>query len=82
MKFVEGDLLSDSWNTDLPRKVYDGVLCFAAMHHIPAYERRLKLLRMVRHSMRKGGLFIHSNWQFHRSPRLLSRVQPWSLMGI
>ena len=82
VQFVEGDLLSDSWNTILPRKVYDGVLCFAAMHHIPAYERRLQLVRMVRQAIHKGGMFIHSNWQFHRSPRLLSRVQPWSIVGI
>jgi len=30
----------------------------------------------------EGGLFIHSNWQFHKSPRLLARVQPWSVLEI
>jgi hypothetical protein len=32
--------------------------------------------------LKPGGLFIHSEWQFQNSPRLLARVQPWSVAGI
>jgi hypothetical protein len=61
---------------------YDGILCFAAMHHIPAYEKRLQLVRQVRELLTDGGLFIHSNWQFQHSPRLMARVQSWSKVGL
>lgn len=37
---------------------------------------------MVRTLIPIGGLFIHSNWQFQHSPRLLTRVQAWSQIGI
>ncbi|HSM23945.1 MAG TPA: class I SAM-dependent methyltransferase [Anaerolineaceae bacterium] len=82
VNFMEVDLLSDSWSSNLPRKNYDGVVCFAAMHHIPGYQTRLRLVQMVRTLIPIGGLFIHSNWQFQHSPRLLTRVQAWSQIGI
>lgn len=80
--FFEADLLANDWVGILPRKHYDGILCFAAMHHIPGYQTRLKLVREVRSLLPEGGLFIHSNWQFHKSSRLLARVQPWSILDI
>jgi ubiquinone/menaquinone biosynthesis C-methylase UbiE len=82
IQFLEADLLSDNWISTLQRNSYDGVLCFAALHHIPGYDIRLRLVRMVRSLLPQGGQFIHSNWQFHNSPRLMARVQPWSQIGI
>ncbi len=82
IQFLAGDLTSNNWPAILPRKSYDGVLCFAAMHHLPAYERRLQLVHQVRQLLWRGGLFIHSNWQFQNSPRLLARIQPWSQVGL
>jgi SAM-dependent methyltransferase len=82
ISFTEADLLSSDWISFLPRKEYDGVFSFAAMHHIPGYTTRLKLAHAVRTLLPEGGLFIHSNWQFHHSPRLLARVQPWSKIEI
>ncbi len=82
IQFIEADLLSAHWPASLLRSSYDGVLCFAAMHHIPEFETRLQLVRQVRALLMEGGFFIHSNWQFQNSPRLLARVQPWSQIGI
>jgi SAM-dependent methyltransferase len=82
IQFTEFDLLSPVWPTVLPRKQFDGILCFAAMHHIPAYEKRLQLVRQVRGMLMEGGLFIHSNWQFQHSPRLVARIQSWSQIGL
>ena len=82
VEFFEGDLLAQDWVTTLPRDQYDGVLCFAAMHHIPGYQTRLKLVKAARSLLPLGGLFIHSNWQFQKSTRLLARVQDWSQVGL
>lgn len=82
IRFVEADLLAKNWPDILPRKSYDGILCFAALHHIPGYETRLNLVRQVRQLLPAGGLFIHSNWQFQNSPRLMARVQDWSQIGL
>jgi len=80
--FMEADLLTNDWLSLLPRKKYDGVLCFAVMHHIPGYQVRLNLVQAIRSLLESGGLFVHSNWQFHKSPRLVKRVLPWSTLGI
>lgn len=82
IRFDEADLLSPAWPAIVERKNYDGILCFAAMHHIPAYEKRLQLVRQVREFLVEGGSFIHSNWQFQHSPRLVARIQPWSQIGL
>ena len=82
IQFNETDLLSQFWPDTLPRGGYDGVLCFAAMHHIPGYETRLGLVRQVRQLLPPEGVFIHSNWQFQHSARLMARVQDWSQIGL
>ncbi|PKO05213.1 MAG: hypothetical protein CVU41_13120 [Chloroflexi bacterium HGW-Chloroflexi-3] len=82
IRFTEADLLTTEWPVVLERMKFDGVLCFATMHHIPAYEKRLQLVRQVRELLTDGGSFIHSNWQFQHSPRLMARVQHWSQIGL
>lgn len=54
------------------------VTAFAVLHHIPSTELRLNLLRVVNQSMKKDGLFVHSNWQFLNSDKLKARIQDWS----
>ena len=70
------------WATALPDQRWDGVLCFAALHHLPGAAERLALLQQVRALLPPGGWFIHSEWQFQHSPRLLARVQPWEQVGL
>ncbi len=82
IQFAEADLLSPVWPAAVERKKYDGILCFAAMHHIPAYEKRLQFVKQVRELLAEDGMFIHSNWQFQHSPRLMARVQSWSQIGL
>jgi len=82
MQFIQADLLNENWATPFPLEQLDGVLAFAALHHIPGRVQRERLVRQAAGLLRPGGLFIHSQWQFQHSPRLLARVQPWSLAGI
>lgn len=58
------------------------VTAFAVLHHIPSYDLRLNILRVVRQLLTGDGIFIHSNWQFLNSEKLKSRIQDWSKVGI
>ena len=58
------------------------VLAFAVLHHIPGKELRRQILRKVRRLLKYKGSFIHSEWQFLNSPRLVARIQPWSTLGL
>ena len=69
--------------TSLPRNdMFDIVLCFATLHHIPSHELRVSILRIVRQLLKDDGLFIHSNWQFLNSEKLKARIQPWEAAEI
>jgi tRNA (uracil-5-)-methyltransferase TRM9 len=62
--------------------IYDIIFCFAALHHIPAYETRLNILKKARNRLALAGKFIHSEWQFLNSPKLTARIQPWEQVNL
>ena len=80
--FNEINLADESWLSACSLKSYDGVLMFAALHHIPGAETRLRLVKQVARLLLPGALFIHSEWQFDRNPKLVARIQPWSAVGL
>lgn len=82
MKFLLRDLSFPDWHIDLPIDKFDFVLAFAVFHHIPSKELRHQIIEKVRTLLFSGGRFIHSEWQFLNSPRLLARLQPWEKAGI
>ena len=80
--FSLADLADPDWIHQVPTRPLRGVLAFAVLHHLPSFELRRRLLNQVRGLLTPGCLFIHSNWQFQNSPKLLQRVQPWHLAGL
>jgi SAM-dependent methyltransferase len=82
IRFEYADLRSDTWVEILHGVLLDGAMMFSVLHHIPGAENRLQILKNVHRSLKPGGMFIHSEWQFQNSPKLMSRIKPWSLAGI
>jgi tRNA (uracil-5-)-methyltransferase TRM9 len=82
MEFKHADLADPRWDDDLRSGSMDGVLAFAVMHHIPGRLLRGRILRQIHRVLKKDGAFIHSEWQFDRSPKLMARIQPWECIGI
>ena len=80
--FNEVNLADSNWKSVCSLKQYSGVLMFAALHHIPGAKTRLRLLGQIAALLPVGGLFIHSEWQFTHSPKLVARIQPWSAAGL
>ncbi len=61
---------------------FDGVMSFASIHHIPGRENRKAFFTRVNQVLKPDGLVFLSCWQFQHSPKLLSRVQSWSLVSV
>lgn len=80
--FRQADLTMSDWDATVGDKLFDTVLAFAVLHHLPGNETRQRLVRKIREHLKPGGRFIHSVWQFQNSPRLMERVQPWDSVGI
>jgi tRNA (uracil-5-)-methyltransferase TRM9 len=80
--FVKKDLLSVDWNMEWSQGSFDGILAFASLHHLPGEKRRTAVIQKAAKMIKTDGFFIHSEWQFQNSPKLLARVQPWSMVGL
>jgi tRNA (uracil-5-)-methyltransferase TRM9 len=80
--FLHRELTELDWADNLPHSIYDQILCFATLHHIPSKELRLQILRQVHGLLKPGGIFTLSNWQPRNSPKLSERIQPWSRLGL
>jgi len=82
LQFGLVDLSQPAWNAGLDQASFNGVLAFAVLHHLPGQELRRQVLRRVRDLLVPGGWFIHSEWQFQHSPRLLARRLPWEKVDL
>jgi tRNA (uracil-5-)-methyltransferase TRM9 len=80
--FAPADLSAADWAGGLAAGSFRGVLAFAVLHHLPSECMRRELLAQVHRLLAVGGVFIHSQWQFQHSERLMARVQPWERAGL
>jgi tRNA (uracil-5-)-methyltransferase TRM9 len=87
--FVQADLASPEWAENIrwlgsSSVIFkpDVVLAFAVLHHLPGEALRLQALQNARGCLGRGGIFVHSEWQFLSSPRWRGRIQPWELIGL
>jgi 2-polyprenyl-3-methyl-5-hydroxy-6-metoxy-1,4-benzoquinol methylase len=62
--------------------LFDTILAFAVLHHIPGAQTRASMLEKIRSLLQPQGQLIHSEWQFLKNPRLRQRIQPWEMAGI
>lgn len=88
-EFLFSDLADPEWDRSVITEfhpqhdtLFDLVLAFAVLHHIPGEAARLNLLRKVRSLLDSKGRFFHSVWQFMNDPRLRQRILPWETAGI
>ncbi len=82
IRFARANLADPDWVEAAAAFPVDVALAFAVLHHIPSAELRTRIVSQVNRLLPQGGLFIHSEWQFQRSPRWLARIQPWSRVGL
>lgn len=80
--FLQANLGVPGWEAALPWQVFNTILAFAVLHHLPGKDLRRGVLQSVRRLLSPGGRFIHSEWQFLNSPRLAARILPWDSVGL
>jgi SAM-dependent methyltransferase len=73
VRFAQTDLTDAEWVDGIAGFPVDVVLAFAVLHHLPDAEVRLRVLRQVNELLPEGGVFIHSEWQFQHSAKLMAR---------
>jgi SAM-dependent methyltransferase len=76
------DLTSPQWSSAFKEMIWDGVLAFAVLHHIPGQAIRSVLISRVRDLLSVGKPFWISVWQFQHSPRFRSRQIGWEAIHL
>jgi tRNA (uracil-5-)-methyltransferase TRM9 len=82
LEFYAASLADPHWEAALPPLAFDGVMSFAALHHLPGAALRRSILQKVRALLPAGGWFIHSEWQFQHSEKLMARRHAWNEVGL
>jgi tRNA (uracil-5-)-methyltransferase TRM9 len=82
LSFAEIDLTGDNWIGNLPKCRWDGIFCFAVLHHIPGKSRRENMCAQLRQLLFRDHFLWVSVWQPLNSPRLEKRIQPWGRVGL
>jgi tRNA (uracil-5-)-methyltransferase TRM9 len=72
--------IKDLFNIKFIQK-YDLVFAVAVLHHIPSEELRLKAFNNIWESLKKGGIFIMTNWNFFQNNRI-KYVEKYNLLKI
>ncbi len=80
--FRQQDLTTPGWEKVLEGRSFGYAFAFAALHHLPGFATRLKVVRGIHEHLAEGGFFFHSHWYFLNSPRWRARIQPWELAGL
>jgi tRNA (uracil-5-)-methyltransferase TRM9 len=80
--FLEANISSPGWEGILAGQKFDFILAFATLHHLPGEETRRQAIQAIHPLLAPGGSFIHSEWQFLNSPRLVQRIRPWETVGL
>lgn len=78
--FMERDMMQTDFLADLGE--FEAVVCLAALHHIPGWQNRVRLVREMAGSLAANGRLILSTWQFMNSERQRRKLRDWSKIGL
>jgi len=81
-QFFQVDLATPNWMEQFAGDIFTTIIAFAVLHHVPSDALRTQFLHQVYQLLAPDGLFIHSNWQFLNSSKLVARIQPWENIGL
>lgn len=69
----EQDVVASPPSTGL----FDLVVLFGVIHHIPGYDDRHQFMRVVAQHVVAGGQLVFATWRFYEFERFRKRIIPW-----
>ena len=80
IRFLQKNISADdNWLKGFKNKygLFDIIVCFALLHHIPGFQNRLLLLQNLRKLLIPGGYLALSLWNFESDARFLEHIISW-----
>jgi len=81
-QFQQVDLAVPGWQAPFSDAPFDWLVSFAVLHHLPGEDFRREIVRIFSELIKQDGKIAISVWQWQNSPRLRSRVLPWSTVDL
>jgi len=76
------DISRPGWSDSFRGASFDCVVALAALHHIPSFKLRARVLREMAQLLAPRGRVLLSTWQFVESDRLRRKIVDWTEAGI
>jgi SAM-dependent methyltransferase len=76
------DVTRPNWTANLPHAPFDCVVVLAVLHHIPDFDLRARVLRVVAGVLNPRGYAILSTWRFLAHARMRRKIVDWDEVGI
>jgi len=57
--------------------LYDLVVLFGVIHHVPGFEQRQQLMKALAERVTPGGLLVFAAWRFYEFDRFKKRIARW-----
>lgn len=82
--FAQADFTQPGWFSGLNEANggFDRIVCLAALHHVPGYALRQRVVQELAALLAADGLLIFSNWQFLTSDRFVRKQITWQTIGL
>ncbi len=64
------------------KEKFNLIALFGVLHHIPSYEKRLELLKILKALLAPQGKIVFSTWEFVKAPNFPKNVAPWESQNI
>jgi SAM-dependent methyltransferase len=62
---------------NLPDEVYDLVVLFGVIHHVPGAEQRRAFMAELAKRVKKGSILCFASWRFYEFERFRERISEW-----
>ena len=77
-EFILMDVVCENINSRLGKEVFDLVVLFGLLHHLPGISTREHLLTESARLLDNGGLLTYTVWRFDQFVRFRKKLVPWS----
>jgi 2-polyprenyl-3-methyl-5-hydroxy-6-metoxy-1,4-benzoquinol methylase len=80
-EYFQADIAQNDWSRSLDDD-FDVAVSLAVLHHVPSFDLRAQVLRVIHNVLKPEANLILTNWQFDRVEGQRKRIVSWDVAGI
>lgn len=81
INFLNLDIINETLPPNREKK-YDLIVLFGVLHHMPSFEKRVRILSVLKNMLFESGILVVSVWDFMNDNKLKTKLIGWSEVGV